>query len=182
MCYGCGIMRKLLYLLIAAAAFYGVVRYVPPETRQQVLAAVGLADFFQETMPGYLRRKLSIPENPVAKRERLLGELSAAIGGIGEELAAVAAPSEAPPPAAGPGQPAKPKPAGAPDLRARIEKSKELLQESEAVLAELERANPQQGFVAKAAERLLDKVLPLSPEVASGVGGNAEGTEICERR
>ena len=171
-------MRKLLYLLIAAAAFYGVVRYVPPETRQQALAAVGLADFFQKTLPGYLRRKLSIPENPVAKRERLLGELSAAIGGIGEELAAVAAP----PPAAGPGQPPKPKPAGAPDLRARIEKSKELLQESEAVLAELERANPQQGFVAKAAERLLDKVLPLSPEVASGVGGNAEGTEICERR
>lgn len=178
-------MRKLFYLLIIAAGVYGVAYYVPPETKRQALAAVGLADFFQVTLPGYLRSKLSIPENPVAKREKLLGELSGAIGSIERELEAVS-PVEingSPLPQGKPPPPPKLPPAK--EVQARIEKSRELLAESEEKLALLREENPKQGFVAKAAERVLDRVLPspdVAPVGAGGVGGDAAGGVVCDPR
>lgn len=175
-------MRGLFYLAIIAAAVYGIVVYVPAETKERALAAVGLSGFFEETLPGYLRSKFSIPENPVAKREKLLNELSAAIGNIGEELESVAPLAvPAPPAAGGKSKTAEAPKAAPPELRERIEKTKELVRETESLLADLEKANPEQGFVAKAAERVLDKILPPPVTFASadaapgGVGGDAGG-------
>lgn len=196
------IMKFLLYLALSGAAAYTVVHYVPPETRQRALGAIGLADFFQETLPTYLRSKLAIPENPVEKRQHLLNELSAAIGNIGAELEAVApSPSahstDAPggeqgrttssgqatkaPSAKSPTPPPAAKPITQPELRERVENAKELLNQSETVLAELEKANPQQGFIAKATERILDKILPPPPAAATadGIGGDASGNPLC---
>ncbi|MDP3727693.1 MAG: hypothetical protein Q8R35_03605 [bacterium] len=178
-------MRGLLYLLIIGAGIYGFVFYVPAETRERALAVVGLSNFFQETLPGYLRSKFSIPENPIVKRERLLAELSGVIGSIDREIGAVAPPAAAvpPPPSGGAAKMKSPPPPSAElaEIRERVEKTKELITESESILAELEKANPQQGFVAKAAERLLDRVLPPPAYQAAGngVGGDAAGGTLC---
>lgn len=179
-------MKFLLYLALIGAAAYGITYYVPAETRQQALGAIGLASFFQETLPTYLRAKLTIPENPVEKRQRLLGELSRAIGTIDEELEAVA-PSAGALPTPAPGTSARPKAADAPkspppaEIRERVEKTRELLNQSEAVLQELEKANPQQGFIAKATERILDKILPPPPtaRATDGIGGDPGGKPLC---
>ena len=179
-------MKALFYLIFFSLTVYGVVHYVPSEAKEKTLAAIGLSDFFQETLPGYLRSKFSIPENPIAKRERLLGQLSETIGNIEREIEAVAPSlSAVPPPASG--APAKARSGETPptvtpeEFRERIEKTKELITESESVLAELEKANPQQGFVTKAAERLLDRVLPPPAYQAAGdgVGGDAASGTLC---
>lgn len=187
-------MKGLLYLLLIGAVVYGIIRYVPAETKGKTLAAVGLSGFFQETLPGYLRSKFSIPESPIVKRERLLEQLSGAIGSIGREIDAVALPvAIVPPPPSGgsaktklsspstrSGQ-APPSTAGLAEIRERVEKTKELITESESVLAELREANPQQGFVAKAALRLLDRVLPSPAYQAAGdgVGGDTASGTLC---
>ena len=205
-------MKFLLYLALIGAAAYAVAHYVPLETRQQSLAAIGLADFFQETLPAYLRSQLTIPENPVEKRQRLLSQLSGAIGNIETELEAVApsaatgsTPSAgstgslqagsgqagAPPSknttagtagqASPPASPKTVKPITQSELRQRVEKTRELLDQSETVLEELEKANPQQGFIAKATERILDKILPPPQAAATidGIGGDASGNPLC---
>lgn len=166
-------MRKFIFLLIAAAAVYATITVVPAEVRQRAFAAVGLAKFFQETAPRYLRSKLSLPENPVAKRERLLEELSQAIGEIERELE-VAAPE-----ASAPKRPPAPQtPPGAlerRELEKRIERTQELLAQSETVIGELREANPGQGLLAKATERVLDKILPAPKSL-----GTADGA-VCPR-
>ncbi len=196
-------MKFLLYLLLTVAGAYATAHYVPAETRARTLASIGLSGFFEETLPTYLRSKLTIPENPVEKRQRLLSELSAAIGGIETELEAVVPPppissdvAEAVPgqtttktPAArSPTPPPAPKPITQSELRERMEKTKELLNQSETVLEELEKANPQQGFIAKATERILDKILPppapsassgQTPTATDGIGGDAGGNPLC---
>lgn len=163
-------MRKLFYLAIIGAAVYGFVYYISPEAKHRALAAVGLSDFFREKLPAYLRAKLSIQQNPVAKRERLLNELAAAIGGIERELdgasPAVSSPA---------GVATQKKSADSGEVRARLEKAKELLDQSEDALAELTRSNPEQeGILANAAGRLLDRILPSSAgsrAATDGLGG-----------
>ncbi|MBI4132229.1 MAG: hypothetical protein HY474_01210 [Candidatus Sungbacteria bacterium] len=177
-------MKSLFYLALIGAVAYGIIHYVPAETRQRAVAAVGLSGFFEETLPSFLRSKLSIPENPVVKRERLLGELSAAIGGVASELGAIDSQtiSLAPPAERTPAKSKNPAPLlTSQDIRQRLEKTKELLTESEAVLGELKQANPQQGFIAQTAERLLDKILPPteSNRDSAGVGGDAAGATLC---
>ena len=160
-------MKRFFYLLLAAAAVYGVVRYVPAEAKERALAAVGLGDFFKETLPVFLRAKLSISENPVTKRAKLLRELSSSVGEIERELEAVA-------PARSDGAAAAfpPLPSSA-EIRERIERSREFLAKSEEALKALEDANPGKGLLEKAAERILDKILP--PPSADAVGGDASG-------
>lgn len=163
-------MRRFFYLLLAAAAVYGAVRYVPRETRERALAAVGLSDFFKETLPTFLRTKLSISENPVTKRAKLLRELSSSVGEIERELEAVI-------PVSSDGTPtAVPLPSSR-EIRERIERSREFLAKSEEALAALEDANPGKSVFEKAAERILDKILPPPSE---GLGGDASGgSYVC---
>lgn len=173
-------MRKLAYLMIIGGIIYVLAYQVPPEAKRNALAAVGLTDFFGHALPNYLRQKLSIPENPVTKRARLLGELTQAIGGIERELEAVAPPETngtAPAPAA---------PLASKDIRTRIEKTREFLARSEEVLKELENANPKSGLVQKAGERLLERILPAqergtTASAADGLGGDASSL-LCPPR
>lgn len=168
-------MRKFLYLLIIGAVVYYAVYQVPQETKERALAAIGLADFFQETLPRYLREKLSIPENPVVKRQQLLDQLSSAIGNIERELEVVS-------PAVANGAPAPTLPPPK-TIREQIEKTRDFLAQSETVLEDLQKANPGQGIFQKTAERVLDKILPasVSDEASIGVGGDASGG-VSERR
>ncbi len=168
-------MRKLFYLAIAAALVYVVVYKVPGETKRQTLAAVGLADFFSQTLPGYLRSKFAIPENPVAKRRQLLEELSKAIGTVERELEAIV-----PTVTNGITIPKLPPPK---EIQKRIEKTREFLAKSEETLRELGEANPKSGLLSRLGDRLLDRVLPPLPDSQAGgggVGGDAGGSEpVC---
>lgn len=169
-------MRKLFYLVLMAGLVYGAVRYVPSETKTKVLASIGLDNFLRQTLPQFLRERLSIPENPIFKRKKLLDQLSETLGGIGRELEAVVpAESGDRPPARSLLPPAK-------DIRARVEKSREFLAQSELVLEELEAANPGQGIVRQAALRLLDIILPSSARPGEGesVGGGVMGDSDCK--
>lgn len=166
-------IRLLVRLFVIGLVVYFVFYYISPEARHRALAAVGADRFVEETIPRFLREKLSIPQNPTAKRKQLLGELSEKIGAVERELEAVAP--------AGDGKPA----VGAKlpterEIRARIEKSREALAESESLLGELGKINASEGVVRKAASRLLDAVLPPSRTEPSagdgGVGGSADCT------
>ncbi len=164
-------MRKLLVFLLAAAAVYTLVKLGPTDVKQRSLAAVGVTKFLKETAPRYLREKLSIPESPVAKRERLLKELSQHIGAIESELEAAA-------PEAGAAKPGEGrKPGGSEDLTKRIERTQELLAQSEVVIEKLKEVNPGEGLLAKAGERALDRILPVHS--ASREAGSAGGTVQC---
>ncbi len=176
--------KRFITLLIAAAIVFLIVNFLSPDAlkRSWAGATAGMAQFVQETVPRYLRERLSIPENPVAKRERLLRELTQQIGAIERELEAVAPATGGAKPDAGrtpraaagtataptppADQPTSPPagaggPLGEPGLRERIERTQELLARSEGVIEELERENPNHGLLAKAAERVLDRILPV---------------------
>ena len=165
-------MRKIFILFIAAGAAYAFVRYVPSEMKHRALGAVGADAFFRQTLPNYLREKFSLPENPVVRRQQLLNELTGRIKDIERELEVVAPPAtdgESPPPVA-----------KSAEVRPRIEKSRELLAESERLLGELEAANPGESTFRKAADRLLAKIFPPPASgVADGVGGDAAGGTEC---
>ena len=162
-------MRKIAFLLIIAAAVYGYVYYVPVETKHNALAAIGLADFFQETLPNFLRQRLSIPQNPVVKRQKLLDELSGAIGNIERELEVVVPPNTN-------GQPLSAlKLPSAQEIQERIEKTREYLAQSETMLEDLKKSNPGQGIFQKTAERILDKILPAPGPETGGIGGDTSG-------
>lgn len=147
-------MKSFLYLALAAAAIYGFSRLVPDGTTHKALAAVGLADFWDQKIPVYLRGKLSIPENPVTKRKKLLDELSQNLTGVERALEAVVPVTTTGSPTPLSSIPEKS------EVRDRIEKSREFLAKSETALKELENANTGQGIFQKTAERLLDKILP----------------------
>lgn len=161
-------IRKLFYLALAGALVYVAVYRVSPQTRHSALASVGLDRFFEETAPRFLREKLAIPQNPAAKRKKLMGELSHTISAVERELEAVvpaeegvSAPSAKLPPA--------------PEIRQRIEKSRAALAESELLLEKLKEVNAGEGILRKTAGRLLDKILPAPAPAASETAapGNA---------
>lgn len=166
-------MRKLLLFLLAVAAGYTLLRSVPAENWRQAWAAIGLADFFQQTLPQFLRAKLTIPESPVAKRAKLLRELSNQIAGVEQELEAIA-------PVSPDGRPApSSRPPSGQEVQERIDRARERLAESESALEALREENLKSGIVGKAAERLLDKILtpelPAAQGSADSVGGDQEG-------
>lgn len=149
-------MRMLFYFIIIGAVGYAAVHYVPSETKDKVLASLGVENFFRNTLPTYLQQKLSIPENPVDRREKLLNELSQNITDIERELAIVAPPRTD-------GKSSLSKLPSAAEIVERIERSREFLANSESILQELEKINPSAGLFQKTSERILDTVLPPSP-------------------
>ena len=155
-------MKTVFVLAIAAGLIYSAIRLAPEETRSS-LASIGLAQFFRQTLPGYLREKLAIPQNPVAKRAKLLEELTAAVTSIEKELEA-AVPLKtnglAPP---------LPRPQ---EIRARVEQARELLANTEEKIRQLEGVSAGEGFLRQVGTRLLDRILPLSP-----LGGGPDAAE-----
>ncbi len=154
-------IRRIFYLAVAGGLVYVVFYRVSPEMRHSALAAVGLDRFFEETAPRFLREKLVIPQSPAAKRKKLLGELSDTISAVERELEAVVPAEEG---ASAPSAKLPP----APQIRQRIEKSREALAESESILGTLEEINSQEGLLRKAAGRVLDKILPAPTPPEAG--------------
>ena len=165
-------IRRIFYLALAGGLVYVVFYRVSPQTRHSALASVGLDRFFEETAPRFLREKLAIPQNPAAKRKKLIGELSDKISAVERELEAVVP--------AGDGSSAGAKLPASREIRARIEKSREALAESESLVGKLEEANSQEGILRKAAGRVLDKILPAPtpPEAGEAVGADGAG-RVC---
>lgn len=165
------LMRKrsktILTLLMAAILVFLLVKFISPDFWPKAIAAAGMADFFQQTLPRYLREKLSIPQNPVAKRQQLLDQLSSAIGNIERELEVVS-----PVVTNGASAPA-PKLPSPQTIQEQIEKTRDFLAQSETVLEELQKANPGQGILEKITERLLDKILPpIGGDAGGGIAGS----------
>lgn len=162
-------IRGLFYLAIAGGLVYVVFYRVSPQTRHSALASVGLDRFFEETAPRFLREKLAIPQNPAAKRKKLIGELGDKISAAERELEAVVP--------AGDGSSAGAKLPEPREIRARIGKSREALAESEALVDRLEEINASEGILRKTAGRLLDAILPVPtpPEAGEAVGADGTG-------
>ena len=174
MLYNSG-MRKLIYIIIAGSLVYIVGWRIPPASRQQALASVGVADFFQKTLPNYLRKKFSIPENTAAKRQKLLNELSQSIGNIKNEIEEKVTQGAG---GAGVNVSKLPKPQ---EIQERFEKSREYIAKTETLINELKSANYGGGILTKAAERVLDKILPPRAlnDGGGGVGGDSGGGATC---
>lgn len=164
-------MKGFTFLLIAAG-IYVIYHYVPTEAKHKALAAVGVADFFQETLPRFLREKLSIPENPAVMRQKLIDELSKSVDAIDRELNSVS------PPTAG-GKAEAPIKLPAPgEIKKKIEKARELLSKSEETLKQLEGINSGEGILRKAVLGLVDKLLPATEENKAG-GSESGGYCAC---
>lgn len=158
-------MRILFYLLLAAAAIYAYVRVAPAGTAHRAFEAVGLANFFEQTIPDYLRGKLTIAEDPAVRRRKLVEELAEKISVAEREL-------EAAVPVATDGQPQKLPSAEV--IRERAEKTREALAESEDILTKFEAASAGEGVFRAAAGRILGAMLPASPPApAPGTNGGA---------
>lgn len=153
-------MKTFFFLVIAGAVAYGIVHYVPGETKKSVLESVGLSRFFGETLPGFLRKKLSIPENPAEKRRRLAGELRTSIAETKRELDGLSQNSVGG---------VDVSPARAKELNAKIERAKEFLATSQAVITELEKSSSDESVFNKTAGRIIDKVLPMTAPQLSPV-------------
>lgn len=153
-------MRILLYVLLAAAAVYAYLRFAPAGLTHRGLEAVGLAQFFERTVPEYLREKLTIGEDPASRRRKLVGELAEKISVAEREL-------EAAVPVATDGQPQKLPSAEV--IRERAEKTREALAESEEILNTLNAASAGEGVFRATAGRILDAVLP-TPRLAPPPG------------
>lgn len=140
-------MKRFVAIVAIVGLGYLLYRVVPPETRARTLAGIGIPQFFGQTMPRYLREKLSIPQNPTAKRKQVLDELAGSVANIVDELDG-AAPPNAPiaslPPA----------------VRQRVERARELALQSESKIRELEASNEDVGIFQKIAERIFDRVIP----------------------
>ncbi len=161
-------MKLLFYLLLAAAAIYVSVRVAPVGTAHRGLEAVGLANFFERTIPDYLREKLTIGEDPAAKRRKLVRELAEKISVAEREL-------EAAVPVLLDGQPQKLPSAEV--IRERAEKTREALAKSEEILTKLEAASAGEGVIRATAGRILGAVLPTAAPVPSP--GTNGGTCPC---
>lgn len=155
-------MKRLLYFALIIAVGYALVRYVPPDAKKQALAKAGLDNFFQNTLPNFLRAKLSIPESPAAKRRKLMNELASAIGGIENEISSIA-------PAGSGGKASSKLPK---EIGQGLSEAQKLVEQSQDALAELEKADQGQGVFQKAAERILNKILPPAP-------ADADSKQIC---
>ncbi|MBI2055708.1 MAG: hypothetical protein HYT42_02340 [Candidatus Sungbacteria bacterium] len=154
-------MKGFVFLLIAAVGIYAIYRYVPTETKRKTLAAVGAADFFQETLPRFLREKLSIPENPEVKRKKLIDELSKSVDAIDRELNTVSPPADTKAEAAV----KLPTPS---EIKGKVEEVRELLSKSEETIKQLGDANSGESVLRKAALGLVDKVFPPAVENSGG--------------
>lgn len=143
-------MRRLIWFLILAAAIYIGVKYIPAETKQKTLASFGLEKFFRETAPRYLREKLSILEDPVSKRKKVLDQ-------IGERIETVQLELKDLPPLDSKGVA---RPVTSKVLQEKMEETRDILGETQAMLGELQELNPKGGIFQEAAERVLDKILP----------------------
>jgi hypothetical protein len=153
-------MKTLFFFLIAGAVVYGIARYVPAETKRNILGSSGLSRFFNETLPGFLRKKLSIPENPTEKRRRLADELTASITNVKRELDNL--------PKDGANK-LDLSPARAREISDKIEKAKEFLAASQAVVAELSKSSSDEGVLIKTAGRVIDEILPAASPQSSPV-------------
>lgn len=147
-------VKFVLSLAVIAALGYAFARYLPAETREHILQATGAREFFEQTLPNYLRQKLTIPENPVEKREKLLSELSENIARAGGELGAVVPaaqgklPSEA-------------------EIRTHVEQTQKLLTDAKAALTELKSINADSGVIQETAERVVNALLPSASAPAT---------------
>lgn len=161
-------MRILFYFFLAGAATYAYLSVAPAGTTHRGLEAVGLANFFERTIPDYLREKLTIGEDPALRRRKLVEELAEKISVAEREL-------EAAVPVASDGRP--PKLPSAEVIRERAEKIREALAKSEEILTELKGASAGEGVIRATAGRILEAVLPVAAPIPTP--GTNGGTCPC---
>lgn len=147
-------MKTIFMLAILIGLGYAGSRYLPVEARNRIFEQTGIREFFSATLPGYLRKKLAIPEEPGRKREQLLRELSDHLNEIELEVMAAAETTTATS-SAGALQRQE-------EVRRRLEKTRILVDDSSAAIAALESAGNGGGVFQKTASRILDTILPLA--------------------
>lgn len=157
-------MRRLIWFLIFSAGIWLGLKYVPVETKHKVMASIGVERFLRETAPKYLRQKLSIPEDPISKRKKILDEVSVKIEAAQLELEQLA-PSDVK--GASKAVPTK-------LVQEKSQAIGDILAETQVIIGDLQELNPQGGILQEAAERLLNKVLPLP--VLGGANAQDAGT------
>lgn len=172
-------MKTFFYFIVIGAAVYAYVHYAPAGTAERALDKVGLAHFFNESMPGYLRNKLRIPESPAVKRKKLVDDLVSTISEIKGDLQTIAA-SEA-------GSNVSPaaKLAQEKTIREKTEKAQESIAKSEETLKQLEANNAGGGVIGSVVANILEKVLPAPTPVpavpiSSGGGSKAANCPVIK--
>ena len=147
-------MKTLFYLLFVGGLIWGFIHYAPSGTTQRALTTVGLANFFENKIPTYLREKLRIPESPIEKRKKLMNQLSQNFTTVEHELEAVVPVSLTGAPVSLAEIPGKE------EIRSRIEAARTSLAKSDSVLKELENLSASQSVLQQFTGRVLDKILP----------------------
>lgn len=144
-------MRLFLLFALVIGGTWAATRYVPVDTRHDILARIGVAHLFEETIPEYLKKKFSVREDPAKKRAKLLDELALELDSATKDIKAIT-PEEAD---------GKPLPSSA-EVQVRAERVNAALTRSEELLREVDQMNTSDGTFARVTARVLDAVLPIS--------------------
>ena len=156
------IMKFFTTTLLAIALVAVGWRYVPQNVREKLLGAIGIAARGDRTEIKHYIQDVVLPKDPQERRAALAGELEKNIAELkrrieADENGALAPDADAP----DSGEPE----AGASDATIRAASARELIGAAGDMVKELESTNKDAPLVRKAAERILNAVLPASASV-----------------
>ena len=132
-------------------------RYVPENVKAVILNTVGIAARRDTDEVKHFIEDVVLPKDPAARRSALTGELEKNIAELQRRIEGdkngIAVSGASAPDVGGSS-------AGVPDAKIRAASSEELITAAAGIVKELENANSDTSVGRKAAERILDTVLP----------------------
>ena len=137
---------KVLLLIVVVIGGAVAAAYFAPQDLKVEISTTSLGRWVTETVPNFLREKLSIPENPVVKRRELLDQLTLSLLNAKHDLEKAI--------------PAKQSLPNASVVRSSIAKVEETINATQAKIEELKSANSGESVFRKAALRVVDKIFP----------------------
>ncbi|GEM_PF-2138978 len=139
---------KLLFIVAFIVGGWYVAAHFAPQDLKSDITNTSIGRWVSETLPNYLREKLSIPENPVAKRRELLEQLTSSLALIKNDLEkAVPAGSSLP---------------SASTVRSNIAKAEEKINATQVKLDELKSANSGESIFRRVALGIVDSIFPAT--------------------
>lgn len=140
-------MRFLLIIAVIIGGTYAAAHYAPQDLKSEIIDT-SIGRWMLVTLPDYIREKLSIPENPAAKRRELLDQLTSSLSDVKRDLERVV--------------PAGQSIQDASAVRSSIAKAEEKLNETQVKLEELKSTKSGESVLRKFALRAVDAIFPAA--------------------
>lgn len=144
-------MKLLFIIAIIAGGAYVTAHFAPQNLKSEIFST-SIGKWVSQTLPRYLREKLSIPENPAAKRRELLDQLASSLSDVKRDLEKVVPTGSNLPSASA--------------IQSGIAKVEEKLDATQSKLDELKSTNSGESVFRKFALRTVDAIFPAATTTA----------------